>query len=339
MLRAMFRIGRPFFITVACTWIALLGTAFFYSKQHPNFHWIWSAALPAFLLETLFYLGSVFENTRAAFNATFPARRTKSTVLWLSALLPYLIFALAAGTFLPNAFYLLAGLTAILAFWHAVFPRRIAYDVGFLVIAAIPFITRIFTRLYRSPDDHIHVDVLGHLMWIRLGLIALLLLREWNAGPVSLWPTAREWKSGVIWFAAGILPVSAVALALHSVHFVSATSLLQAPWWRSLGIAAGTFVGAFSVLTLGEELLFRGVIERAVLDYSASTIAAVAISSLLFGGVHLWFSHFPNWPWVAVTTVLGIFCGLSYAQTGSIRASMITHSLTIVLWRVLLVQY
>jgi membrane protease YdiL (CAAX protease family) len=329
---------RPFFITVACTWIALLGTAFFYSQQHPDFHWIWTAALPAFLLETLFYLGSVFENTRAAFNAAFPDSRTKSIVLWFSALLPYLIFALSARTFLPNAFYLLAGLTAVLAFWHTVFPRRLAYDIGFLVIAAIPFITRIFGRLYRSPDNHIRVDVLGHLMWIRLGILALLLLREWDAGPVSLWPTRREWKAGAIWFVAGILPVSVVALALHSVHFVPVASLTAASWWRSVGIAIGTFVGAFSVLTLGEELLFRGVIERAVLDYSGSTMAAVAISSLLFGGSHLWFNHFPNWPWVVVTTVLGIFCGLAYVQTGSIRASMVTHSLTIVVWRVLLVQ-
>jgi membrane protease YdiL (CAAX protease family) len=249
----------------------------------------------------------------------------------VSAVLPYLVFSLSARTFVPNAFYLLAGLCAVLAFWHVLLPRRALYDIGFLIVAAAPFITRVFTRIYRSPDDHLRVDTLGHLMWIRLGIMTLLLLRGWAAGPVSLWPRAAEWKSGVTWFAAGILPITAVALATHGVQFAP----IEGPWWRSTGIAIGTFVGVFGVLTLGEELLFRGVIERAVLNYSGSTVAAVAISSLVFGSAHLWFRHFPNWQWVIVATVLGVFCGYAYAQTGSIRASMVTHSLTIVIWRVI----
>lgn len=308
--------------------------ASYYSKLHPDFHWIWTAAFPAFVLETLFYLGSVFESTRTIWANAVRSPKAKAAALWVSAILPYLVFSLSAGTFVPNALYLLAGLSAVFVFWHVLLPRRAAYDVGFLVVAAVPLITHIFVRLYRSPDIHLRVDILGHLMWIRLGIVALLLLREWDAGPVSLWPCAVEWKSGTLWFAAGIVPITAIAFALGGIRYLP----VAGPWWHFAGIAGGTFIGAFAVLTLGEELLFRGVIQRAIADYSGSTVAAVAVAALTFGGAHLWFrGHFPNWQWVIVAGVLGIFCGVAYAQTGSIRASMVTHSLTVVLWRLFFV--
>jgi membrane protease YdiL (CAAX protease family) len=318
-------------MTLAGTWTALVLAAFYYSNLHPDFRWIWTAALPAFFLETLFYLGSVFENTRTAWADVLSASARRAAALWISALLPYLVFSLAAGTFVRNALLLIAGLSAIYAFWYVVFPRRIAYDIGFLVIAAFPFVARVFGRLYQSPDPHLRVDILGHLMWIRLGVLILLVLREWNAGPFGLWPRSREWRNGFIWFAAAILPLTATALALHAVHY----SPVQGPWWRFLAIAAGTFLGAFAVITLGEELFFRSVIQRAIDRASGSVVLAVILSSLLFGGVHLWYRHFPNWQWAVVATVLGVFCGIAYAQTGSIRASMVTHSLTIMMWRMI----
>ncbi|MGA8026940.1 MAG: hypothetical protein WB992_07320, partial [Bryobacteraceae bacterium] len=145
---------RPFFIALACTWIGLVVIALYYSQQHSHSHWIMAAALPAFLVEAVFYLGAVFEDTRAWFSR-INSRRAQAGILWISALLPYLIFSFAAGTFQRNAFYLLAVLCAAFAFWYAVLPHRFAYDFGFLVIGAAPIVLRVFQRIYRSPDDHI----------------------------------------------------------------------------------------------------------------------------------------------------------------------------------------
>ena len=255
----------------------------------------------------------------------------KAGMLWISALIPYLVFSLSAGTFQRNAFYLLALLTAALAFWHAILPRRFVYDAGFLVIAAAPFITRVFSRIYHSPDVHLRVDVLGHLMWIRAGLVALLVLRGWNPGPVSLWPTAAEWRAGLVWFGLGILPIALVSLWIHdtSLH------LHAGPWWLVLGVALGTFLGLLWVVALGEELFFRGVIERGLLNTWPSAVTAVLLSSLLFGGAHLWFRQFPDWRRATVAFVLGAFCGIAYLRSGSIRASMVTHSLVVATWRIL----
>jgi membrane protease YdiL (CAAX protease family) len=313
-----------------CSWIALFIAAHNYSSQGPQFHWITRAALPAFLLEVSFYLASMFESTREAF-ASLASRRTQAALIWLSAILPYLVFSFGTGTFLSNAFYLLAGLTAVLSFWYAILPIRFAYDAGFIVIAAAPILLRVFHRIYLSPDSHFRVDALGHLMWIRIGVLALLVLRGWNPGPFSLWPRASEWRSGMLWFLVFVLPIVGLAVGLHDVRFEP----LQGTWWHIAIIAIGTFLGVLWVLAVGEELFFRGVMQRAFLKAWASPVLAVLLSAVLFGAAHLWFHQFPNWRRACVTVLLGIACGIAYWRTGSVRAPMVTHAMVVTTWRVL----
>jgi membrane protease YdiL (CAAX protease family) len=161
-------------------------------------------------------------------------------------------------------------------------------------------------------------------------MIALLVLREWDAGPVSLWPLWEEWKIGLLWFAIAIVPSCLLAFGLHSVVFHP----VPGPWWRVALTGVGLFVGYFCVM-IGEELFFRGVVERALLALWRSPLPAIILSALCFGAVHLWFRGFPDWQWAVVTSLLGLACGFAYAQTGSIRASLVTHTLTIVTWRLL----
>jgi membrane protease YdiL (CAAX protease family) len=285
------------------------------------------AALPAFLLEAVFYLGSIFTETRA-WLAQFRPARLQALFLWLSALAPYLVFSLSSGTFERNSFYLLAALTAVLAFWYALFPRRVAYDFGFLVVAAAPLVSHVFARIYRSPGEHVDADILGHLMWIRLGIAPLLVLRQWDPGAFGFWPRAREWRIGTLYYLISIIPIVLLALALHDVRF----ELRAGPWWQVAGIGIGAFFGSLWVVALSEELFFRGVIERAMLD--RSRVAAVLVSALLYGSAHLWVHQFPNWRRAAVGTLLGVVFGILYARTGSVRAPMVTHALVVATWRV-----
>lgn len=326
---AMFRTLRPYFLALLCSWIALFAAAFYLLQRAPQAQWITTAALPAFLLEAVFYLASMFEETRAWFSR-IDSRRAQASMLWLSAVVPYIVFSFSAGTFQRDAFYLLAVLCGVLAFWYAQVPRRIAYDIGFLVIAAAPIVERVFSRIYQSPDPQFHIDILGHLMWIRLGVMALLVLREWDPGPFSFWPRATEWRIGLLWYAAVLIPIVLVALAVHDARFEP----LRAPWWRVALIAAGTFFGILWVVALAEELFFRGVIERALYDTSRSPALAIIISALVFGAAHLWFHQFPDWRHAVVATVLGLACGIAYVQSGSVRAPMVTHAFVVVTWRV-----
>lgn len=306
----------------------MIAVAFFESKHEPNGGWIWAAAVPAFILETLFYIGSGFEQLRALFIGRARPSALIAAALWASALLPYLVFSIGSGTFLLNAFALLALLTGVLAFWHAVLPRRLAFDAGFLVIAAVPFLMKVFPRLYRTPDPHLRMDALGHLMWIRIGLLALLMLREWNPGPVSFWPKLQEWRIGIIWFLITAAPLIAVALMVGDVRFGHAE-----PWWRICLLGLGWFLAGLWVIGFAEELFFRGVIERALLSVRMPAAIAIGIAAVLFAAAHLGYRGFPDYRRAASTFVLGIGCGAAYWRSATIRGSMVTHACAIAMWK------
>lgn len=287
-----------------------------------------TAALPAFLVEAIFYLGAGIEASRAWLDR-IRVPRLKAILLWVSAVLPYCIFSIAAGTFDRNAFYLLAMLTGLLAFWHVHFPRRVAYDVGFLVIAAAPIILHVFQRIYRSPDDT-RIDILGHIMWIRLGISALLILRQWRPGAFGFWPDRSEWRTGLVWYLIFVIPIVLLALGTHDVSFQPVTG----PWWKVAASAVGTFFGSLWVVAFSEELFFRGVIERVLLDKVGSVAVAIAVSAVLFGSVHLGVGQFPNWRRALTAILLGVALGLVYSRTESVRASMVTHAFVVTTWRV-----
>jgi len=290
-----------------------------------------AVALPAFSVESFFYLGSVFEETRTWFGR-INSRWVQATILWLSALLPFLFFSLGTRTFERDAFLLLALLCGVFAYWHVLLPRRVAFDTGFLVVAAAPVLLRVFPRIYRSPDDYLRgVDILGHLMWIRLGIAALLILRDWHPGAFGFWPRVHEWKVGVIYYLLILVPICVLGIELRVIEFAP----LHNDWWRVAGLTLGYFFAALWVIALGEELFFRGVIERALLDVWRSPVPAILISALLFGSVHLWFRRFPNWDQALLAAVLGLGCGVAYARTGSVRSSMVTHAFVVTTWRVL----
>lgn len=324
----MLRTARPFFISLPCCWGALIGVAFFYSRHQPDPAWIWRAALPAFILETLFYIGSGFEQIRTVFAKHVQTPWLRAFALWITAWIPYVVFSLASGTFLANAFAVLCALTAVLAFWHVVFPRRLAFDIGFLAIAAVPILLRVFPRLYRSPDPHLRMDSLGHLMWIRLGLMALLVLREWDPGPVSFWPERRQWRIGISWFLIAAGPLIGVALLVRDVTFSRPDS-----WERLCLLGVGWFLAGLWVIGFAEELFFRGVIERALLKVGQPVTLSIALSALLFAAAHLGYRGFPDYRRAATVFFLGLACGAAYWRSASIRGSMVTHACAIAMWK------
>jgi len=289
-----------------------------------------TAVLPACLLEVAFYLASVLESTRQWFGRLGPPKLL-SAILWVSALVPYVVFSVQSGTFHMLHFWILATLFGILAGWYLVWPRHWIFDVGFLLLVAAPVAARVFIYLYLSPHPRDYrMDVLGHLAWIRLALVSLLLFRGWQPGAFGVWPRGREWGVGTVYFLVIILPLSFLATRLHLYRYAPA----HGPFWQVAATAIGTFFGILWVVALSEELFFRGVVERAFLDNWRSPLLAILVSSVLYGCSHLWHSGFPNWQDAVVTTVLGVACGMGYASTGSVRTSMVTHALTVAAARV-----
>ena len=136
---------------------------------------------------------------------------------------------------------------------------------------------------------------------------------------------------GLISYLVILVPICALGLEVGAVQFEPRHGV----WWRVAGTMVAYFFGALWVIALGEELFFRGVVERALLDRWSSPAMAILISAILFGGAHLWFRRFPNWQQALLATVLGLGCGAAYARSGSVRSSMVTHACVVTTWRML----
>ena len=80
---------------------------------------------------------------------------------------------------------------------------------------------------------------------------------------------------------------------------------------------------AFATAPLVEELIFRGVLYPA-LQRAIGMVAAVAIVTVLFAGIHV-FQYYDNFGVVAVITMLSLSLTLLRARTGRLLPSFVLH--------------
>jgi len=282
---------------------------------------VWAAGplLAAFLVEYSFYLAAGFEAARE--------RLGNPWLLAGSMMLPYLVYSVGTGQFDWAAATCLAALSIVLAWWFLVLPASAVTDFGYLALLAAVMLGRYFDRIYTVPVPRLDPDILGKLALIHVAAIALLVQRRAEHTGFGFLPTRAEWKTGALYFLY-FLPVGfALVLWLKPMRFAP---FAAQPWTLAL-----TFMGILWVVALSEEFLFRGLLQQWLERWTGSAAVALIAASLLFGAVHLGFRAFPNWRFAIVAAVAGWFYGRAYRQAGGIRASMVTHALTVTAWRAL----
>ena len=93
---------------------------------------------------------------------------------------------------------------------------------------------------------------------------------------------------------------------------------------RLLGIFRGATLPDFLFISmlagLGEEALFRGVIQGALAEYVGVPVA-IAVASVLFG-----LAHYISRTYVVFATALGALFGVLYAWSGNIAVPVIAHA-------------
>jgi membrane protease YdiL (CAAX protease family) len=187
-------------------------------------------------------------------------------------------------------------------------------------------LARPWDDIYREPSPDLPTPILGQLMWIRLGVVAVLLVRRFEGIGFGFLPTTREWRIGLRYYLYFLPLGGALIFALRFARFDPAPGL----WWK----LPLTFAGILWVVALAEEFFFRGMLQQLLsrwLGYPAGLVA----TSLVFGAVHLPFRHFPNWEFAALAAVAGLFYGQSYLGGNGIRSAMVTHALVVATWRTL----
>lgn len=283
--------------------------------------------LPAFLLEISFFYVLGSEKLRARIER-WPSALI-ALALVAAAVAPYLAATLAVGSFGNFQFLALAGLAAVVAFWYVVLPHRPGSDILFLILMGAVMLTHLFPRIYPNPISKLQLPVLGQLMWIRTGAMAMLSIRRVHGVGFGFWPTKKDWRIGALHYAAFLLVAVPVAwwIGFGRPH-------LPGGWQRTTLYAIGTFFGILWVVALGEEFFFRGLLQQWISQWLASDTAGLIVTSILFGSVHLWFRSFPNWRFAILAGIAGIFYGLAFQKAKSIRASMVAHALVVTTWRV-----
>ena len=285
------------------------------------------AVLPAFLLEVTLYFTMGVERLRLRLEKLPPAGVAMTLVA--AAVVPYALASLALRNFSWHSLGVIAALVVVAAFWYVVFPHQTAVDILFLIFMAAVWLARAIPPLYATATAALPLGFLGQLMWFRTGIFAILSVRRMKDVGFGFWPVAREWKIGALYFV-GLAPVAAAAgWALHFAR----PHVRYAGWERTTLIGLATFFGVLWVVALGEEFFFRGLLQQWIAGWLRSDWAGLLLAALLFGSVHLWYREFPNWRFAALAAVAGVFYGMAYRQARSIRASMVTHALTVTAWR------
>src|SRR5580658_636087 len=274
-------------------WLGSATAAYVYSRQvHIPLH-LALAALPAFLLEATFYYALGVESWRARVERLSPA--AVALALTLSAAAPYCAASLAFGFFRWQSLAAILGLAGVASFWYVLLPHTAPADLLFVLFMAAVYLANLERPEYLDPHPKLTLDVLGKVMWIRIGAFAMLSVRRMKGVGFGFWPKRREWIIGLAYFI-GFLP--AAVLADWAVGFGSPHA--PAPGWARITVLAlGTFFGVLWVLALGEEFLFRGLLQQWIGQWLRNEWMGLALASLLFGLAHLWFHAFPNWPIVA----------------------------------------
>jgi uncharacterized protein len=305
--------------------VGTAGVSYYAYQQHIPVQ-VWIPALLALLIESSLYLSTgvaVIRTRLGRLGGKLPF------LLVATAVVPYLVFSLGVGNFRLQSLGTVVVLAAVAAFWYRLMPRGPVTDLLFLVLMGGVFLTRVFGEIYINPAGKPALDIIGRMMWMRIGMVGILVMRKAEAVDFGFVPRAKDWGIGALFYLCAIPVIMPLALWIGFVQ------------WRMphLGprlalTALGTFLGFLLVVGLAEELFFRGLLQPQLEKLTGRFALALVLTSVVFGSVHLPYRTFPNWKFALLATVAGVFYGLAYAKAKSVRASTVTHALMVTTWRV-----
>jgi uncharacterized protein len=179
--------------------------------------------------------------------------------------------------------------------------------------------------LFPYPPQLMHT--LTILLALSTGVAAFVLLRRLDGIGYLV-----EWRRGFAWNVLlhfGVFAIIAVALGLR-IGF-----LTYAPTLARLRTAPIEVIGILFFTAWPEEFLFRGVLQNILARTFKNQWAGLAVASVAFGFAHIFHAPFPNWKYVFLATVAGLFYGRTWIKTGSLFPGAIVHALVDILWHIL----
>ncbi len=157
---------------------------------------------------------------------------------------------------------------------------------------------------------------------LALGLIALA------AGWVCGHPPLAQIQASPLGLVQGLLATVPLAAAFWVAHVWPIGPLrglkdivgrLVVPMFRGCTLADLALISIAA--GLGEELLFRGVLQSGIAGYTGSAWTAVAIAAAIFG-----LAHPISRTYVVLAAAIGVYLGWLLVATGNLLVPIVTHA-------------
>jgi uncharacterized protein len=305
-------------------WAALLLTGVFVG-QHLGFGgWRFALVMAVSGILLAGYVLPATPRVRDRLQAWLGARRGLTALVPLGALAIYSLSVAGDWRFKAlGAAYVLAP-TLMLA-KIATNERASPLDYLAVLIVWLPVEFRWMYRLFPYPQQLTHT--LTILLAVNVGLAAFIFARRFPGIGYAI-----EWRRG-------FGRVIAVNLALFTVIAIPLGELIGFIHWdpslarlRSVPLFA---LGILIFTAWPEEFLFRGLLQNLLARTLRNECAGLIIAAVIFGFSHILHAPFPNWRYVILATIAGIFYGRAWMKTGSLVPGAIVHGCVDVLWHLL----
>jgi CAAX protease family protein len=184
---------------------------------------------------------------------------------------------------------------------------------------------RLLYHVFPFPSPLTHT--LSILMALSTGVAAYILLRKMaGIGYAVVW--RRGFLGNVIFhfviFAAIAIPLG---MRIGFLTYDPALIFSRSHWAAAIGIL---FFTAWP-----EEFLFRGILQNSFSRTFKNQWAGLAAASVVFGFSHILHAPRPNWNYVLLATIAGMFYGRAWMKSGSLVPGTIIHFLVDTFWHVL----
>jgi membrane protease YdiL (CAAX protease family) len=170
--------------------------------------------------------------------------------------------------------------------------------------------------------------VFGELLAVDAGIVAFVVWNETPAIGYRLEGDRKIVENGLRYFGLFAIIAIPLGLAIRFIHYsFTASKLVVAPL---------AFLGIFFFTALPEEFLFRGLIQNWIERTTNTKAFSLIAASIIFGASHLNNGPpVPNYKYVLMATIGGLFYGRAWQRTGSLMSSSLTHALVDTLWSVI----
>jgi uncharacterized protein len=191
-----------------------------------------------------------------------------------------------------------------------------------LFVIWLPVQFRWMYRLWPYPPQLTHT--LTILFAVTVAVAVFLFIRRLDGVGYAV-----EWRDGfgrtvLVNFAILAAIIIPLGESIHFIHFGPTAHSLKATPLTGLEILVFT--------AWPEEFLFRGLLQNLLSRSLKNRYAGWIIASVAFGFAHILHAPVPNWKYVCLATIAGLFYGRAWMKSGSIFPGAIIHALVDTIW-------